>query len=127
MQKWKFWGFTKTRRKNRKEEYSKEESSRVETTIKWTLIRGYGAAGGVLPQETPEEAEESRAGPVRRGTMSVTFRGQCQQLGNRPHLQSPEVHLQVKQVNVLSALSQRQEAFRKRGLVYVCLGQEIRV
>lgn len=29
--------------------------------------------------------------------MSVAIRGQCEQPGNWPHIQSPQIHLQVKQ------------------------------
>lgn len=62
------------------------------------MNRGHGAAGGVLPQEAPEEAEEIRSRPVRRGSMSDAVGGQRQQPGDWPHLQSPQVHLQVTQV-----------------------------
>lgn len=62
------------------------------------MNRGHGAAGGVLPQEAPEEAEEIRARPVRRGSVSDAVGGQRQQPGDWPHLQSPQVHFQVTQV-----------------------------
>lgn len=65
------------------------------------MCQGHGAARGILPQEASEEAEESRAGPVGWGTVPVTIRGQCQQPSNWPHLQSPQVHLQVKQITCL--------------------------
>ena len=35
----------------------------------------HGAAGGVLPQEAPEEAEKSRAGPVGWGIVQVAVGG----------------------------------------------------
>lgn len=60
----------------------------------------HGAPGGILSQEAPEEAEESGSGPVRRRSVPVSIRGQRQQSGNWPHLQSPQVHFQVTPVTL---------------------------
>lgn len=89
-----FWEDTKVEKKD-----IKKESKRVETRTTDFKLR-HGAAGGILPQEASKEAEEIRAGTVRRGTVSIAIRGQCQQSGNWPHLQSPQVHLQVKQLHL---------------------------
>lgn len=78
--------------KRRVEQKKRIESSEVRRRV---LNRCHGSPGGILSQEAPEEAEESGAGPVRRCSVSVPVRSQCQQSGNWPHLQSPQVHLQV--------------------------------